>query len=78
MRVTASDMQAALKKELGDGSEALHVEEVADSEGPRSFKVSLIDSKKLPKNIQVEKSMYKLDGDTYSFDKPADSYPVAK
>lgn len=76
--INASDVLNALKKELGDGSEALHVDEVADSENPKSYRVSMIDTKKLPKNLHVENLMLKLDGDTYSIEKLADEYPVAK
>ena len=76
--INASDVLKALKKELGDGSEALHVDEVADSENPKSYRVSMIDTKKLPKNLHVENVMLKLDGDTYSIDKLADEYPIAK
>ena len=76
--INASDVLNALKKELGDGSEALHVDEVADSENPKSYRVSMIDTKKLPKNLHVENVMLKLDGDTYSIEKLADEYPIAK
>ena len=76
--INASDVLKALKKELGDGSEALHVDEVADSENPKSYRVSMIDVKKLPKDLHVENVMLKLDGDTYSIKKLADEYPVAK
>lgn len=76
--INASDVLKALKKELGDGSEALHVDEVADSENPKSYRVSMIDTKKLPKNLHVENVMLKLDGDTYSIDKLANEYPIAK
>lgn len=78
MRFNVSDVLDALKREIGDGSEALHVDQVSDSEGNKTFVVSMIDKEKLPKTIQVEKVILKLDGDTYSFDKVADSYPVAK
>ena len=78
VRINASDVLNALKKELGDGSEALHVDEVADSENPKSYRVSMIDTKKLPKNLHVENVMLKLDGDTYSMDKLASEYPIAK
>ena len=38
----------------------------------------MIDTKKLPKNLHVENVMLKLDGDTYSMDKLASEYPIAK
>lgn len=76
--INASDVLNALKKELGDGSEALHVDEVADSENPKSYRISMIDTKKLPKNLHVENVILKLDGDTYSMEKLADEYPIAK
>ena len=79
LRINTSDVLTTLKKEIGDGSEAIHVDQVYDKDHNNAYKVSQIDEKLLPKKIQVEKVLFELgDDNTYYVNKPSDTYPLAK
>lgn len=79
LRINTSDVLTALKKEIGDGSEAIHVDQVYDKDHNNAYKVSQIDEKLLPKKIQVEKVLFELgDDNIYYVNKPSDTYPLAK
>jgi len=78
LRINATDVLKALKNEIGDGSEALHVDADIDDRKNKIYKVSMIAKEKLPKTIQVENVKLVLDGDTYKTEEPSKDYPLAK
>jgi hypothetical protein len=79
LRINASDVITTLKREIGEGSEGIHVDQVYDKQHNNAYKVSQIDEKLLPKKIQVEKVLLELgDDNIYYVNKPSDTYPMAK
>ena len=78
-RINASNVLTTLKKEIGKGSEALHVDQVYDKDHNNAYKVSQIDEKLLPKKIQVETTLFELgDNNIYYQNKISDTYPLPK
>lgn len=77
-RISVSEVLQTLKNEIGEGSEAIHVDQEYDKEKDNCYKVSQIDKNKLPKTLTVSNVKLKLDGDTYYVDTVSDSYPVIK
>ena len=77
-RISVSDVVKALKNKIGEGSEAIHVDQVYDEQKNNAYKVSQIDKNKLPKKIQVENVLLELDNDTYKVNKVSDSFPLAR
>jgi len=76
-RINASNVLTTLKKEIGEGSEALHVDQVYDKNHNDAYKVSQIDEKLLPKELKVETIVLKLgDNNVYYKDKMSDNYPL--
>ena len=76
-RINASNVLTALKREIGEGSEALHVDQVYDKNHNDAYKVSQIDEKLLPKELKVETIVLKLgDNNIYYKDKMSDNYPL--
>ena len=68
----------ALKQEIGEGSEGIHVDADIDERKNNCYKVSQVDSKKLPKTLKVDTTELKLDGNTYYAVGPTDEYPLNK
>lgn len=64
-RINTSDVLRTLKKIVGEGSEAMHIECEEDENGKNTYKISQIDKKKLPKKIQVMTQELELVDDTY-------------
>lgn len=79
MRINVSDVLNTLKNEIGDGSEAIHVDQVYDDQHNNAYKVSQIDKDKLPKSITVSTVSLELgDDDTYFVNKPSAANPLNK
>lgn len=79
LRINVSDVITTLKREIGEGSEGIHVDQVYDKQHNNAYKVSQVDEKLLPKKIQVEKVLLELgDDNIYYVNKPSDTYPMAK
>ena len=79
LRINISDVIETLKREIGKGSEGIHVDQVYDNQHNNAYKVSQVDEKLLPKKIQVEKVLLELgDNNIYYVNKPSDTYPMAK
>ena len=78
-RINTADVLTTLKREIGDGSEAIHVDQVYDDQHNDAYKVSQIDKDLLPKKIQVETTMLELDDNgVYHINKISDTYPLPK
>ena len=78
-RINVSDVLNTLKNEIGDGSEAIHVDQIYDDQHNNAYKVSQVDKNKLPKSIQVSTVTLELgDDNTYFLNKKAESYPISK
>lgn len=78
-RINVSDVIETLKREIGKGSEGLHVDQVYDDQHNNAYKVSQIDKDLLPKKIQIETSIYELgDDNIYYVKKISDTYPLPK
>lgn len=52
-RINASDVLNTLKKEIGQGSEGIHIDRENASNGKYEYKISQVDEKLLPKKIIV-------------------------
>lgn len=78
LRINVADVVSALKHEIGDGSEGIHVDQVYDEKRNNAYKVSQVDPNKLPKKLQVENVLLELDGDTYKVNKPSSAFPLAR
>ena len=52
-RISASDVLNTLKKEIGQGSEGIHIDRENASNGKYEYKISQVDEKLLPKKITV-------------------------
>ena len=78
-RINASNVLTALKREIGDGSEAIHVDQVYDDQHNDAYKVSQIDKNLLPKELTVETIKLKLGNDNiYYKDEMSKDYPLPK
>ena len=53
IRISAADVLNTLKKEIGKGSEGIHVDRENASNGKYEYKVTQVDEKLLPKKIKV-------------------------
>ena len=79
LRINVSDVITTLKREIGDGSESLHVDQVYDDQHNNAYKVSQVDEKLLPKKIQVENILLELDdNNVYKVNKISNTYPLAR
>lgn len=78
VRISVADVVAALKNKIGEGSEAVHVDQEYDERKDNAYKVSQIDKNLLPKKLHVENVLLELDGDTYKVNKTSDSFPLAR
>lgn len=79
LRINSADVVAALKNEIGDGSEAIHVDQIYDERKNNAYKVSQINRDLLPKKIQVENVLLELDDNgVYHINRESDTFPLAK
>lgn len=78
VRISVADVVAALKNKIGEGSEAVHVDQEYDERKDNAYKVSQIDKNLLPKKLHVENVLLELDGDTYKVNKTSDAFPLAR
>lgn len=53
IRISATDVLNTLKKEIGKGSEGIHVDRENASNGKYEYKITQVDEKLLPKKIKV-------------------------
>ena len=78
IRLNFAEVLNALKQEIGEGSEGIHVDVEIDDRKNNCYKVSQIDKEKLPKTLKVNTTELKLDGDTYHVVGATDEYPLNK
>lgn len=78
IRLNFAEVLNALKQEIGEGSEGIHVDVEIDDRKNNCYKVSQIDKEKLPKTLKVNTTELKLDGDTYRAVGKTDEYPLNK
>lgn len=71
-RINVSDVLNVLKKEIGEGSEGIHVDAEVASSGKNVYKVSQVDKDLLPKKIHVLKQVLELKDGSYV---PVDTEP---
>lgn len=64
-RINVSDVLNVLKKEIGEGSEGIHVDAEVASSGKNVYKVSQVDKDLLPKKIHVLKQVLELKDGSY-------------
>lgn len=77
-RLNVADVVNALKAKIKDGSEGIHVDLDYDDEGNKLYKVSQIDTNKLPKELEVVNVKLKLGKDGYQVEKTTEDFPVKK
>ena len=64
-RINASDVLNAIKQEVGDGSEGVHVVKDLDERKDPIYRVTQIDEKKLPKTLKIETIELKYEDGAY-------------
>lgn len=77
-RLNTSDVLNELKKKIGEGSEAIHVDQDEDEEGNKTWCVTQVDEKKLPETLEVVNVKLKKDGNKYKVDGMAKDFPAMK
>lgn len=77
-RLNASAVLNALKKEIGEGSEGIHVDQDQNEKDEKVWVVSQIDEKKLPEKLEVINVTLKKDGNTYKVDGMKKDFPAMK
>lgn len=77
-RINIADVLKALKSKIGEGSEAVHVDEDFDPEGNKVWCVSQIDKKLLPDTLEVVNVTLKKDGTKYKVSGPSAGFPAWK
>lgn len=78
-RINVANVLTTLKREIGKGSEGIHVDQVYDDQHNDAYKVSQIDKNLLPKELKVETIVLKLgDDNIYYKDKMSNTYPLPK
>lgn len=77
-RLNVADVVNALKAKIGEGSEGIHVDLDYDEEGNKLYKVSQVDEKKLPKELEVVNVQLKLGDNGYVVEKTREDFPIKK
>lgn len=77
-RINASAVLNALKKEIGEGSEGIHVDQDQNEKDEKVWIVTQIDEEKLPKTIDVINVKLKKDGNKYKIEGMKKDFPVMK
>ena len=78
-RINVANVFTTLKREIGKGSEGIHVDQVYDDQHNDAYKVSQIDKNLLPKELKVETIVLKLgDDNIYYKDKMNNNYPLPR
>lgn len=77
-RLNTSDVLNELKKKIGEGSEAIHVDQGEDEEGNKTWCVTQVDEKKLPETLEVVNVKLKKDGNKYKVEGMAKDFPAMK
>lgn len=77
-RINIADVLKALKNKIGEGSEAVHVDEDFDPEGNKVWCVSQIDEKLLPDTLEVVNVTLKKDGTKYKVAGTSAGFPAWK
>ena len=68
----------ALKKEIGEGSEGIHVDQDQNEKDEKVWIVTQIDEEKLPKTIDVINVKLKKDGNKYKIEGMKKDFTVMK
>ena len=77
-RINASAVLNALKKEIGEGSEGIHVDQDQNDKDEKVWVVTQIDEEKLPKTIDVINVKLERDGNKYKVKKMKKDFPAMK
>lgn len=77
-RINASAVLNALKKEIGEGSEGIHVDQDQDEKDQKTWIVTQIDEKKLPAELDVINVTLKKDGNKYKVKGMKKDFPAMK
>lgn len=77
-RINASAVLNALKKEIGEGSEGIHVDQDQNNEDEKVWIVTQIDEEKLPKTIDVINVKLERDGNKYKVKEMRKDFPAMK
>lgn len=77
-RINASAVLNALKKEIGEGSEGIHVDQDQNEKDKKVWVVTQIDEKKLPDELNVINVTLKKDGNKYKVKEMKKDFPVMK
>ena len=77
-RINASAVLNALKKEIGEGSEGIHVDQDQNEKDEKVWIVTQIDEEKLPKTIDVINVKLKRDGNKYKVEGMKKDFPAMK
>ena len=77
-RINASAVLNALKKEIGDGSEGIHVDQDQNNADEKVWVVTQIDEKKLPKTLKVINVELERDGNKYKVKEMRKDFPAMK
>lgn len=77
-RINASAVLNALKKEIGEGSEGIHVDQDQDDKDKKIWTVTQIDEDKLPKTLSVINVELERDGNVYKVKEMRKDFPAMK
>lgn len=77
-RINTSAVLNALKKEIGEGSEGIHVDQDQNEKDEKVWIVTQIDEEKLPKTIDVINVKLKRDGNKYKVEGMKKDFPAMK
>lgn len=77
-RINASAVLNALKKEIGEGSEGIHVDQDQNDKDEKVWVVTQIDEEKLPKTIDVINVKLERDGNKYKVKEMKKDFPAMK
>lgn len=77
-RINAFDVLNALKQEIGDGSEGIHVVKDLDARQDPIYRVTQIDKEKLPKTLTVETITLKYEDGAYRPQGPSKEAPLTR
>ena len=77
-RINTSDVLNALKAKIGEGSEAIHVDQDQNNADEKVWVVTQIDEKKLPKTLKVINVELERDGNKYKVKEMRKDFPAMK
>lgn len=77
-RINVSDVLNAIKQEVGDGSEGVHVVKDLDNRKDPIYRVTQIDEEKLPKSLTIETITLKYEDGAYRPEGPSKEAPLTR